>query len=58
MLALDEERYCSPRFLELAMPFLSFHYFLDFLGVIDRSVGTAFLPRIEKILQDAAGPDV
>lgn len=32
-LSLDEERYVSPRFVELAMPFLCLHYFLDFLEV-------------------------
>ena len=58
VLALDEERYCSPRFLELAMPFLSFHYFLDFLGWLDNRAGTFFLLSIEKALQGAAGPDV
>ena len=60
VLALDEERYCSPRFLELAMPFLTFHYFLDFLEWIDGVSGgrTGFMARLEKTLQAAAGPDV
>lgn len=58
VLALDEERYVSPRFLELTMPFLSFHYFLDFIEWLDGRIGTNMTAAIERALQAAAGPDV
>jgi len=58
VLALDEERYVSPRFLELAVPFLTVHYCLDFVEWFDSKVGTGMTAALERKLQAAAGPDV
>ena len=56
-LSLDAERYVSPRFVELAMPFLCLHYFLDFLEAVDAKVGTTFILKIEKKFQQIMGEE-
>jgi len=56
-LALDTERYCSPRFFELGMPFLVFHKFLRFLEKLDEKYNTKCISSIEKVFQKIAGEE-
>ena len=40
------------------MPFITVHYFLDFLEWLDGKYGTQIIKKIEAAFQKAAGPDV
>ena len=50
-------RYCSPRFVELALPFLSIQYLLDWLEGIDKKFGTKFILGIEAKFQKILGEE-
>ncbi|GMI42716.1 hypothetical protein TeGR_g1201 [Tetraparma gracilis] len=56
-LSLDEKKYVSPRFVELALPFLSVHFFLDFLEWLDGRFGTSCIKRIEAKFHQIIGPE-
>ena len=56
-IALDEERFTSPRFIEIVFPFLTVQYFFDWLEKRDKKNGTTKIKNIEKKLQDAIGAD-
>ena len=56
-LSLDSDRYCSPRFVELAFPFLTIHFLLDGLEWIDKKFGTAIIDGIEKKFQKVLGEE-
>jgi len=56
-MSLDDERFVSPRFLELAMPFITLHKFIDFLEWIDGKLNTEIILRIEKRLQGIIGEE-
>ena len=58
VLALDEERYVSPRFLELCLPFIWMHYWFDAVEWFDKKTGAGITFRLERALQAWAGPDV
>jgi len=57
-LALDAERFVSPRFTELMLPFLSVHFMLDMVEWFDGRMGTGLCASLERALQKTAGPDV
>jgi len=56
-LSLDSKKYISPRIIELALPFLSIHLFLDALEYCDKQFGTSFITRIEKKFHDILGKE-
>ena len=56
-LAMDEERFVSPRFIEVTFPFLWLHYFFDWLERRDKEKGTSTIKNIEKKLQNAIGEE-
>jgi len=57
-LALDKERFITPRILEITFPFITLHKFFDFLEALDNKYNTSFIERINKFLQNAVGEDV
>lgn len=57
-LALDTQRFASPRFIELAFPFVSLQLFLALLEKADATLGTACIKAIESRLQALIGEDV
>lgn len=57
-LAMDEERFVSPRFIELWYPFICVQKFFDWLESRDKLNGTTVIRDIEKKFQDQIGPDV
>ena len=56
-MSLDSSRYCSPRFVELALPFLTVHFFLDFLEFLDGKFGSSFIAKIENKFQSILGKE-
>ena len=56
-LALDKERFVSPRFIEVAFPFLWLNYFFDWLERRDKVKGTTTIKNIENKLQEAIGKE-
>ena len=56
-LAMDEERFVSPQFIEVTFPFLWLHYFFDWLERRDEEKGTTTINHIEKKLQDIIGEE-
>eukprot|EP00975_Prorocentrum_lima_P000007 3649-Prorocentrum_lima.AAC.1 len=55
---MDEKHYVSPRFAELALPFLSAQWVFDYLEALDKRNGTEYIAKIEKSLQSALGEEV
>jgi hypothetical protein len=56
-ISLDDEKYVSPRFVELALPFLSVQFLLDFLEMLDGRLGTSFIKGIEARFHKLLGPE-
>lgn len=57
-LALDKERFITPRILEITFPFMILHKFFDFLESLDEKFNTSCIETINKGLQNAVGEDV
>uniref|UniRef100_A0A7S2KWU4 Uncharacterized protein n=1 Tax=Leptocylindrus danicus TaxID=163516 RepID=A0A7S2KWU4_9STRA len=56
-IAMDEERFTSPRFIEVVFPFLTIQYLFDWIERRDEKNGTTKIQNIEKKLQDVIGAD-
>ncbi|GMI61477.1 hypothetical protein ScalyP_jg2996 [Parmales sp. scaly parma] len=56
-ISLDEERFVSPRFLEIFVPFVSFHKFLDLIEFLDAKLHTKLVASLEARLQAVVGTE-